>query len=377
MNDTSRPLRVLTLDGGGIRGVIPAAVLAYLEKESGRPISSLFDLIVGTSTGGILALALSTPAPDGSPKFSAAELETLYSTKGGEIFKPWASDDLMAEAEDRVADRLVALGLVGEKELSELEQGSGKPAPWWKALLHPKYGADGLVDFLKAQLAETRLSQPLTGTYVAANSFDLDHYSLKTFRSWEATADQANDFPMWAVGRATSAAPTYFPPAEITNLAGSQTLHLVDGGVTVNDPVLVGTAEARHLQRKLTGPAAKAPLLVVSVGTGQAADQSIPFNAVKEAGILAWFISGLMDVLLEAPNQAANQIAETLLPDSSFARLQAALSGPGFAASGAMDDWTPANIAELKKAAAYLVEQNAQTITALIERLTSGSPLTV
>ena len=56
----TRPLRVLALDGGGIRGVIPATVLAEIENKTGKRIAEMFDLIAGTSTGGILALALAT-----------------------------------------------------------------------------------------------------------------------------------------------------------------------------------------------------------------------------------------------------------------------------------------------------------------------------
>ena len=116
----SRPFRVLSLDGGGIRGVIPAAILSYMESATGQPVSSLFDLIVGTSTGGILALALSAPDAEGKPKFTAQQLETLYSTKGGEIFKPWDSSDLIAKAEDDIADHLVELGLVDAKARADL-----------------------------------------------------------------------------------------------------------------------------------------------------------------------------------------------------------------------------------------------------------------
>ena len=83
-------------------------------------------------------------------------------------------------------------------------------------------------------------------------------------------------------------------------------------------------------------------------------------------------MNGLMDVLIEAPNQAANQIAETLLPDGGFYRFQADLSGPGFAASSAMDDWSPDNITQLQKAAAYHIEQNKAAFAEAIAQLTSG-----
>jgi patatin-like phospholipase/acyl hydrolase len=74
--------RILSIDGGGIRGVIPAVVCRKIEEWSRTPIHELFDLIVGTSTGGILAMGL-TMAPKGKP---AAELVEFYSRYGADIF---------------------------------------------------------------------------------------------------------------------------------------------------------------------------------------------------------------------------------------------------------------------------------------------------
>lgn len=67
-------VRVLSIDGGGIRGIIPALVLGDLERRTGRPVADLFDLIAGTSTGGILALALAQPGTDGRPARTAEQL---------------------------------------------------------------------------------------------------------------------------------------------------------------------------------------------------------------------------------------------------------------------------------------------------------------
>jgi hypothetical protein len=81
-----RPFRILSIDGGGIRGLIPALLLAELEKQAGKPVADLFDLIVGTSTGGIIALGLATPSPDGRPRNSAQDLANLYLQQGARIF---------------------------------------------------------------------------------------------------------------------------------------------------------------------------------------------------------------------------------------------------------------------------------------------------
>jgi patatin-like phospholipase/acyl hydrolase len=78
--------RILSIDGGGIRGIIPALVLAELERRAGKPVAELFDLIAGTSTGGILACGLTIPGDGGRPRWHAEELVALYEKEGPHIF---------------------------------------------------------------------------------------------------------------------------------------------------------------------------------------------------------------------------------------------------------------------------------------------------
>ena len=80
-------MKVLCIDGGGIRGLIPALVLAEIEQRTGRRMAELVDFIAGTSTGGILACALARPGADGRPQFSAEELAGLYVEEGPRIFR--------------------------------------------------------------------------------------------------------------------------------------------------------------------------------------------------------------------------------------------------------------------------------------------------
>jgi patatin-like phospholipase/acyl hydrolase len=82
-------IKVLSIDGGGIRGIIPAIILSKIEELTKTPICKLFDIIAGTSTGGILALALSMPSESDNniPEYSASDLVNLYSKRGNEIFE--------------------------------------------------------------------------------------------------------------------------------------------------------------------------------------------------------------------------------------------------------------------------------------------------
>jgi uncharacterized protein len=94
--------KILSIDGGGIRGVIPAVVLNYIEERTGKRIATMFDLIAGTSTGGMLALGLTKKNSDSSinqePEYTAAELVNFYRKYGKKIFSeyiPGSMDDLV------------------------------------------------------------------------------------------------------------------------------------------------------------------------------------------------------------------------------------------------------------------------------------------
>src|SRR4051794_34389953 len=81
-----RVIRILSIDGGGIRGLIPARLLVELERISGRPIAELFDVVAGTSTGGLIGLAASKPGARGRPAYSAEDILSIYLEDGPQFF---------------------------------------------------------------------------------------------------------------------------------------------------------------------------------------------------------------------------------------------------------------------------------------------------
>src|SRR5579872_3889517 len=85
-NPNEKSIKVLAIDGGGIRGIIPAVILGELQKRLGKDLWQAFDLIAGTSTGGIIALGIGTGCNNGKP-YSPEQLVNLYVQNGPAIFK--------------------------------------------------------------------------------------------------------------------------------------------------------------------------------------------------------------------------------------------------------------------------------------------------
>ncbi len=165
--------RILAIDGGGIRGVIPAKVLVKIEEQTGKKIAELFDLIAGTSTGGILAAGLCVPGPDGkTPKYAASELLDLYKLRGKKIFA------------------------------------SSLPRKVLSVLVGSEYSSGGLEAQLESYLEDWRLADAVTGLLIT--SFDMRAGEAWFFSRRRAKADTTRNYKLRDVARATSAAPTYF-----------------------------------------------------------------------------------------------------------------------------------------------------------------------
>jgi patatin-like phospholipase/acyl hydrolase len=315
-------VRILTIDGGGIRGIIPALVLAELEERTGRPVAELFDLVAGTSTGGILAAALTRPAEDGrAPRFSARDLLGLYEAEGPEIF-----------------DRSL---------LKRLRSVDG-----W---LDERYDDAGLVAALRRYLDGARLSDALADLLVTA--YDIEGRFAFFFRSARARGDAAHDFTLVDACRATAAAPTYFEPARVTDAAGDRTYALIDGGIYATNPALCALAEVVRDGR------ADDVELLVSLGTGSHT-RPLPYERVRGWGQLEWARS-IVEVVFDGVADTTDFVAGRLLDRDRYVRLQTMLEH----ASDDLDDASPRNMALLRDEGARLLRERARDVDALVERL--------
>ncbi|HXA53554.1 MAG TPA: patatin-like phospholipase family protein [Solirubrobacteraceae bacterium] len=341
-------VKILSIDGGGIRGIIPAVVLAEIERRTGRRACELFDLMAGTSTGGIIALGVAVPDPKepGRPRWSAQDLVGMYEEEGPKIFH----HSLL-----RTIDTVD--GLFGER-----------------------YDASGLEAALSQYMGEARLPQALTRLLIT--SYDIQHHEPFFFKSFTpdphptATAPregvprdtgvppQPADYPMRTVARATSAAPTYFEPADVTAVEpppdGPPDYVLVDGGTFANNPAMCAYAEAAR-----NHPGAEQ--LIVSLGTGRLTE-SISYERAQKWGLIQW-AHPLLDVMMDGASAAVDyQLDQLLGADRGHYRMQTVLAG----VSDSLDDASPANIKGLRKLAEEFLTRNAARVEQVCERLTAN-----
>lgn len=286
--------RILAIDGGGIRGVLPARWLLALNGalSPGGSVARQFDLLAGTSTGAILALALACEIP-------VTEVIRLYKDKGLTIFPARAQ---------RWWNRL---GRV-------LSQGVSAP----------KYGVEGIERTLQQVFGDRTLGELKHRVLVVA--YDTFTRAPFVMRSWDT---YFAEIPVWQAARASSAAPTYFP-ALVVNI-GSVLHPLVDGGVVANNPAGCALAASTRLNPQ------RVPVTMVSMGTGRAV-KPITAHQALTWGALQW-APRILDVLLDASEAVHYQMQQALQAPHVYCRFQTTLA-PQYEA---MDAGEPEHVQEL------------------------------
>lgn len=258
--------RILALDGGGIRGTYTAAVLAEWEARTGCRVAEHFDLIAGTSTGGILALGLGMGR-------TPAEMLELYRKDGPQIFP-------MTSFPER---------------------------RWWN-LWHwfaPKFDENVLRDVLTARFKNAPRGELLGKSIcrLVIPVYDVTSDRVVVFRTPHSPGAKSHgDLPVAEAALATAAAPTYFNPAKIKNPVAE--FLAVDGGIWANCPVMLAVAEALGV---LGVPLDR--IDVLSVGTTHTPFlQGRPFMQGK----LGW-AAKIAGLLMKAQSQATLHHAEQSL----------------------------------------------------------------
>ncbi|RVW66691.1 Patatin-like protein 2 [Vitis vinifera] len=283
-------ITILSIDGGGIRGLIQNSpwLPRKLDGEDAR-ISDYFDVIAGTSTGGLVTAMLTTPNENtGRPLFSAKDIKDFYLEHCPMIFP----------------------------------QHSYVPIPYVTkavtSLSGPKYDGKYLHNLVKEKLGETRLHQTLTNVVIP--TFDIKCLQPTIFSTYQVKSRPSLDALLSDICIGTSAAPTYLPAHyfETKDPTGRvREFNLIDGGVAANNPALVAIGEVT--QEIIRGSPDFFPIkpmdygrfLVISLGTGSSkAEEKYNADQAAEWGLLGWLTSGGSTPLVDVFTQASGDMVD-------------------------------------------------------------------
>ncbi|ABA21243.1 Patatin [Trichormus variabilis ATCC 29413] len=351
MNTKSRPrYKILSIDGGGIRGIIPALLLAEIERRTQEPIFSLFDLIAGTSSGGILALGLTKPRLNSSEElplaeYTAEDLVQLFLEYGVEIFYEPLFERLLGPLED--------------------------------IFLQPKYPSTSKEEILRQYLGKTPLVNNLKEVFVT--SYDIEQ-RIPVFFTNQLEKQQiesknshnlCGNVSLLDAALATSATPTYFAPHRIVSPENSAIAYtLIDGGVFANNPAHLAILEAQiSSKRKAQTVLNQEDILVVSLGTGSPTS-AYPYKEVKNWGLLQWG-RPLLNIVFDGGSGVVSGELEQLFEPSDkeaksfYYRFQTLLD----AELEAIDNTKLQNTRQLQAIAHKLISEKSQQIDELCELL--------
>jgi uncharacterized protein len=270
MNAPITRKRLLAIDGGGVRGIIPASALVALERAAGRPAREIFDFMAGTSSGAIIVAALAAGIP-------AERIVTLFGVRSGAVLqrRPWST--LVRILTGSMYD----IGELHRRIREEL----GPGARDWAL-------NDAPLDLL---ITAKRLSDGMPWYFVRDNP---------------ANSCRAGRYGLAEAVTASAAAPTYFQPWHVDDIG-----LLVDGGTGVaGNPVYQACVEAFHYSDAYE-PASS---VVVSLGTGRFQRRARP------RWIWPW-IEWLLNELLQSPAEQQTQLVHRHYPEAAFYRLDVRL----------------------------------------------------
>ncbi|MGJ5674783.1 MAG: patatin-like phospholipase family protein [Nostochopsis sp.] len=352
MNTTpNTKYKILAIDGGGIRGIIPALILAEIEKRTQKQIFSLFDLITGTSSGGILALGLTKPRLNPTPsdsaliaEYSAEDLVKLFAEYGAEIFYEPFWEKFFGQIED--------------------------------IFIQPKYSSQSREEIFTRYFGDAFLATNLTEVFVP--SYDIEQRIPIFFTNKiEKQQTESRNFRKLCLGftlldaaLATSATPTYFPPHRIPTTHKSNGFYtLVDGGLVANNPAHLAILEAQINQQENKQVLNLEEILVVSLGTGSLTTV-YPYNEVKNWGLLQWGIP-LLNMVFDAGSEVVAGELERLFASSDQAIKNSYYRFQTFLPSDleVIDNAKPENIRHLKALAHELITKRSQEIDELCSLL--------
>ncbi|KAL6577536.1 hypothetical protein OROMI_009864 [Orobanche minor] len=308
-----RYITVLSIDGGGIKGILPAVILDFLESQlqvgarwGGCKACRLFDVIAGTSTGGLVTAMITSPDENNRPLYAAKDIKPFYLDNCPKIFPQMHP--------------MIPFGKL------------------IKSMLGPLYDGKHLHSKLKEELKGIKLSQSITNVIIPA--FDIKRLQPVIFSTYEAKRSPLLDAKFSDICISTSAAPTFLPGHEFVTQDDNGNVreyNLIDGGVAANNPTLIAINEVikqmfdSNIDFFRTRPIDYPRLLTLSIGTGAARiDEKYNTKLAAKWGMFDWLLYGGTTPLLEIFIQASadmvdyhtSLIFQSLQSEDNYLRIQ-------------------------------------------------------
>ncbi|KAF3973452.1 hypothetical protein ACB098_02G167100 [Castanea mollissima] len=293
---------VLSIDGGGIRGIIPGTLLGFLEsklQEFDGPnarIADYFDVVAGTSTGGLVTAMLTAPDKDKRPMYAAKDIINFYLENCPKIFPQSRQKNFVSSV----------TSLFG-------------------AVMGPKYDGKYLRSLTNALLGNLTVKQTLADVIIP--TFDIKLLQPVIFSTNDAKLNELKNARLADICIGTSAAPTFLPAHyfETKNAEGkTRSFDLIDGGVAANNPTMMAITQIRKeiLMQSFELPDIKPTdyskrILVLSLGTGETKHEE-KYTAAKASkwGLLSWVYDNgatpLLDVYADASSDMVDIHVSTL-----------------------------------------------------------------
>ncbi|HKM05477.1 MAG TPA: patatin-like phospholipase family protein [Sphaerochaeta sp.] len=348
---------ILSIDGGGMRGVIPAVILnniAALLEEQGdrRPLYSHFDLIAGTSTGGLLALALTAPVEKTNLPLDGRFISYIYE-QGEQSF----TDKLMGRKAPDILKGTLPFG-VETSALEKLYLNHGKEifpksqGRIFSQIFTDKYDSEPLERYLKQTFGNIPLSEAVVPLLLMT-------YDVANGRPFPLTTRDSHEFLFWEAGRATSAAPTYFKPAYLYDRQEETMQTLIDGAIIANNPTLFAYSEAKKLY-----PNAK-KFHILSISTASS-DFAFAISG-SGSGVIGWIDPAkgtpIQKIYAGSQLQAVDAIAPNI-PDLSYTRIHGTLGD-----QVRLDSTSSAALAMMREKAVQIYRDNEEGILEYVNKL--------
>lgn len=329
-NLQKKQINVLSLDGGGVKSITSLKILEYIEKQSGKKVTDLFDVVSGTSSGGILALYLTAPDPKNpsESQYSATDIINIFQNDTRKIFKP------------KRISKVVPTSIL--------------------QLVRPGYENANVERVFKERFKDVKVSDLVVNTIIT--SYDSEDAVPFVFASYDS---KTNTALVKDAAIATSSAPFYFSPLCYNDKDDKKPVTLIDGGIISKNPSLITYFELKKLYPN-------AQINMLSLGSGLQDKKNYNYNRMRKWGFVQYVVP-MISFMLDGGCNTVDYQMKQLIPSNegkgSYYRFQIPLNSRVDGSNNKINDTSDKNMTVLKGIASKYIDEHKAELDKMIEQL--------